>query len=384
MAAGAEPKRASAARAGAVTFIGADRAAIARLTAQAYRVPTDVPESDGTHAWTSTTIVVVEVEAGGQVGLGYTYAHEGAAGLAAGDLAEAIRGLDAMDVPRAWQAMIETVRNVGRPGIAASAIAAVDAALWDLKAKLLGLPLAKLLGSHRDRAMVYGSGGFTSYSEGRLAEQVAGWVASGIKAVKIKVGRDPASDVRRVAAAAKAAGAAMLMVDANGAYTRKQALAFAEAFARLGVHWFEEPVRSDDLEGLRLLRDRGPAGLEIAAGEYGYDTPYFRRMLEAGAVDVLQIDASRALGLTGFLEAAAVAHAHMVPISAHTAPALHLHACLAAPGFRHLECFHDHVRIERLFFDGAITPVAGALRPDLTRPGLGLELKRADARRYAL
>lgn len=381
---GANRQAAPAEKVGPVTFIGPDRVAIGRVKAQAYRVPTDAPESDGTHAWTSTTIVVVEVEAGGQVGLGYTYAHEGAGAVAAGELAEAIEGLDAMDVPRAWTAMIASVRNIGRPGIAACAIAAVDAALWDLKAKLVGLPLAKLIGTHRDRAPIYGSGGFTSYSEGRLTEQLAGWAAAGIKAVKMKVGRDPAADLRRVAAAAKAAGTATLMVDANGGYTRKQALAFAEAFARHGVRWFEEPVSSDDLAGLRLLRDRMPAGMELAAGEYGYDTPYFRRMLEAGAVDVLQVDASRALGLTGFLEAAALAHAHMVPISAHTAPALHLHACLAVPGFRHLEYFHDHARIERMFFDGVAAPVRGALRPDLTRPGLGLELKRADAGRYAL
>jgi L-alanine-DL-glutamate epimerase-like enolase superfamily enzyme len=213
---------------------------------------------------------------------------------------------------------------------------------------------------------------------------LGGWVAQGIPRVKMKIGTHPADDLDRVHAARAAMGAeADLYVDANGAYTRKQALGFAERYAALGVTWFEEPVSSDDLAGLRLMRDRGPAGMDIAAGEYGYEPDYFRRMLEAGAVDVLQADATRCGGITGFLRAAALADAHMVPLSAHTAPALHLHACCAAPRLRHVEWFHDHVRIERMLFDGAPMPARGLIRPDLTRPGHGLELKRAEAARLA-
>src|SRR5207248_1073491 len=150
---------------------------------------------------------------------------------------------------------------------------------------------------------------------------------------------------------------AQLYVDANGAYTRKQALAQAEAFAEIGVIWFEEPVSSDDLDGLRLLRDRSPAGIRIAAGEYGYDLFYFRRMLEAGAVDVLQADATRCAGVTGFLAAAALCEAHNMPFSAHTAPSLHTHLCCAAATVMNVEYFHDHARIERLLLDGAREPV---------------------------
>jgi L-alanine-DL-glutamate epimerase-like enolase superfamily enzyme len=232
---------------------------------------------------------------------------------------------------------------------------------------------------------VYGSGGFTSYSIDELTEQLADWLAAGIPRVKMKVGRRPDEDVERVRAAREAIGPdAELFVDANGAYDRKQAHAFAEAFARERVSWFEEPVSSDDLEGLRLLRDRAPAGLEISAGEYGYDPWYFRRMLEAGAVDVLQADATRCLGVTGFIRAAALAEAHQVPLSAHTAPALHVHACCALSAVRHLEWFHDHVRIERLLFEGMPEPADGLMRPALDRPGLGLELKRAEVERYAV
>jgi L-alanine-DL-glutamate epimerase-like enolase superfamily enzyme len=195
----------------------------------------------------------------------------------------------------------------------------------------------------------------------------------------MKIGTDPGQDLERVRAAREAIGSgAALFVDANGAYSRKQALAFAEAFAELDVSWFEEPVPSDDLQGLRLLRDRAPAGMEIAAGEYGYDVAYFRAMLEAQAVDVLQADATRCGGITGFLRAGALADAFQLDLSAHTAPALHVHACCALPRLRNLEYFHDHARIERMFFEGNPEPVAGVLRPDLTRAGNGL-VPRDDA-----
>ncbi len=355
------------------------------VRASAYRVPTDFPESDGTLEWDSTTLVLAELEAGGERGLGYTYADSSTAVLVRDTLAPVVEGRDAMDVAGCWDAMVAAVRNLGRPGIASMAVAAVDNGLWDLKAKLLELPLARLLGSVRHRIDAYGSGGFTSYPARRLCRQLAEWVAEGIPRVKMKVGRRPSEDPGRVAAAREAIGGrAELFVDANGAYGRKQALALAEVFQSFGVSWFEEPVSSDDLEGLRLVRDRAPAGMEIAAGEYGYATLDFRRLLDAGSVDVLQVDATRSAGVTGFLRAAALCQDRGVPMSTHCAPSLHVHlACAAAPA-RHVEYFHDHVRIEHLLFDGVPSPAGGALEPDWTRPGLGLEWKRCDAERFAL
>src|SRR3954451_4781381 len=243
--------------------------AIDRVEVSAYKVPTDAPESDGTIAWDHTTLVLVEATAGGTSGLGYSYADPATAKLVRESLAGVVRGRDAMAVPGAWSAMVEAIRNLGRPGISSMAISAVDSALWDLKARLLGLPLVTLLGAARDAAPVYGSGGVTAYSIEQLREQLGGWVAAGIPRVKMKIGTHPGDDLGRVRAAREAIGPdAELFVDANGAYSRKQALAQADRFAELGVSWFEEPVSSDDLEGLRLLRDRGPAGMEVAAGEY--------------------------------------------------------------------------------------------------------------------
>ncbi|HYX70401.1 MAG TPA: enolase C-terminal domain-like protein [Terriglobales bacterium] len=356
---------------------------IESVEVSSFTIPTDTPEADGTYEWGSTTLVVVEVRGGGHTGIGYTYADEAAATLIRGKLAEVVAGRSVLDVPAAWQAMVRSIRNLGRPGICSMAIAAVDSALWDLKAKLLGLPLVMLLGVAKESVAAYGSGGFTSYSSEQLRKQLGGWVAGGLRMVKMKIGAHPEQDVARVWEARQAIGDAQLFVDANGAYTRKQALHFADRFSEFGVAWFEEPVSSDDLEGLRLVRDRAPAGTAIAAGEYGYDLFYFRRMLEAGAVDVLQIDATRCAGITEFLRVAALAASHNLKISAHTAPTLHTHLCCAVADSVHVEYFHDHARIEQMLFEGAIRPLRGELRPDLSRPGLGIELKRADARRYA-
>jgi L-alanine-DL-glutamate epimerase-like enolase superfamily enzyme len=273
---------------------------------------------------------------------------------------------------------------LGRPGVASTAISAVDCALWDLKARILQVPLTTLLGQVRDGAAIYGSGGFTSYTDAQLTNQLAGWAEQGIRAVKMKIGRDAARDPHRVAIARQGIGLdVQLFVDANGGYGRKQALSMAEVFSRYSVSWFEEPVSSDDLDGLRLIRDRAPAGMEIAAGEYGYDIFYFQRMLAAGAVDVQQADVTRCGGITAILQVAAICQAHNIPLSCHTAPALHSHVACAITPFKNLEYFHDHVRIEHMLFDGLPPLVDGELRPDLSRPGSGLELKRADAEKFA-
>jgi L-alanine-DL-glutamate epimerase-like enolase superfamily enzyme len=348
-----------------------------------YTIPTDLPESDGTLEWNKTTIVIVEAASGDTRGIGYTYADPSTGLLVKTLLREVVSGRNAMDVPGSWLAMQQAVRNLGQRGIAEMAISAVDIALWDLKARLLGIPLATLLGQTRTSTPIYGSGGFTSYSIDQLRKQLSDWVEAGIGMVKMKVGRNPTEDVGRVRRAREAIGKGPeLFVDANGAYRRKQALELAYAFREQDVSWFEEPVSSDDLDGLRMMRDRAPAGMEIATGEYGYSAAYFARMLQAGAVDVLQADVTRCGGITGFLQASALCAAYSMPLSAHTAPSVHMHACCAIPNAIHLEYFHDHVRVENLVFEGVVKPVHGELAPDLNRPGLGLSLRSADLSKY--
>lgn len=360
-------------------------APITNLTVSAYTVSTDGLESDGTLQWDSTTMVLVELEAGGKTGIGYTYAHASVAQLIDKTLRKVVEGEDALQIPAIWQKMVAHIRNNGNSGLTHMGVAAVDVALWDLKAKLLDLPLASLLGMAKSEMLVYGSGGFTSYSIDRLQKQLGGWAEEGIGYVKMKIGREPDQDVARVKAAKEAIGnKATLFVDANGAYSAKQAIAMAHEFDALGVTWFEEPVSSDDLAGLHFIREHAPRAMNIAAGEYGFNLTYFESMLDAGAVDVLQSDATRCGGITGFLQAAIVCQAHHLPFSSHCAPALHLHPALSLPNFYIAEYFYDHVRIEKMFFDGVIEPKNGKMAPDLSRPGLGLEFKWKEAEKYKI
>jgi L-alanine-DL-glutamate epimerase-like enolase superfamily enzyme len=328
--------------------------------------------------------VLAEVHGGGKAGLGYTYSNSSVASLINSELSDIAKRCDAFDPPAAWRMMNIAVRNMGRDGLAANAISALDMAIWDLKAKLLGISLASLFGRFREAVPIYGSGGFTSYSDDELREQLRNWVErDGCRSVKMKVGTDPQRDPYRVREAKHAIGEQVLFVDANGAYSRKQALALADVFAKeADVRWFEEPVSADDLSGLALIRERAPAGMDIVAGEYGYEIDYFRRMLAAGAVDVQQADVTRCGGYTGFLQAAALCEANHTDLSAHCAPSLHLPVACAAPRLRNIEWFHDHVRIEDMLFDGAPIAKDGEIRPDLTRPGTGLTFKFQDAERF--
>lgn len=356
---------------------------VGKVDVSAYTIPTDAPEGDGTLRWDSTTLIVCEVRAANQTGLGYSYGNEATVSVVDKLAGKCLLQRSALDIPALHSSMLKHVRNDGSRGVTAMAISALDIALWDLKAKLLRISVVDLFGTAQSSVAAYGSGGFTTYSNQHLASQLSGWIAEGLRSVKMKIGAEPSADVERVRAARAAIGStAELFVDANGAYDVRRAIAFAERFEEFNVTWFEEPVSSDDLEGLRRVRDRAPGAMEIAAGEYGYDSFYFRRMLEAQAVDVLQLDATRCKGFTGFLEGAAVAASFGCPISAHCAPSLHMHVGCAIPGFRNVEYFHDHARIEKMLFDGFIPSKDGVLEPDRSRPGLGLLFKHVDAERF--
>jgi L-alanine-DL-glutamate epimerase-like enolase superfamily enzyme len=365
---------------------GTDFPVVDGVTATVYTIPTDRPEADGTLAWSSTTLVVAHVTGGGRTGLGYTYGSGACKPLIEGELAAAVTGHGVLDTGAALQAMVRAVRNLGRPGVAGYAISAVETALWDLKGILLGVPVSGLLGAVRDTVPVYGSGGFTTYDDATARAQLERWTGDlAIPRVKIKIGESwgtaEARDLARIAFARNVIGPdAELYVDANGGYARKQAVRMGLAMAEHDVTWFEEPVSSDDLDGLREVRDQ--VGPDVTAGEYGYDLPYFARMVDAQAVDCLQVDVTRCGGVTEWLRAAAVAAARGLQVSGHCAPSLHAHVAAAVPNLRHLEYFHDHARIETMLFDGALDPSGGVLRPDQARPGLGLTLKDANCARY--
>jgi L-alanine-DL-glutamate epimerase-like enolase superfamily enzyme len=360
-------------------------ATITAVDAEVYEIPTDQPEADGTLTWKSTTLIVVRARAGTHEGLGWTYAGGGVKTVVDQKLVEIVIGGDAMSVPAHHEAMVRGVRNLGRPGLVACAVSAVDIALWDLKARCLGLPLADLWGRVGEAAPVYGSGGFTTYDDDTTAHQLESWVGDlGLSRVKIKIGEGwgtrPERDLARVALSRRVVGPDVeLYVDANGAYSQKQAIRLGRVMSdEHGVTWFEEPVSSDDLAGLRAVRDQCDA--DVAAGEYGYTPDYFAKLI--GSVDCVQADVSRCGGYTDWFAAAHVAAAHNLSISAHCAPNLHAHAAVCIPNLRHIEYFHDHTRIESALFDGVLSAEGGALRPDSSRPGHGMALRRADAERY--
>ena len=354
--------------------------------ASAYEIPTETEkESDGTLEWNSTTLVLAQLRCGEHTGLGFTYGDKAAAEVISGKLASIVEGADPLMPEQAFARMQVQCRNLGQTGLVSMAISAVDIALHDLKAKLLGVCLADALPRFREGVPIYGSGGFTSYSDEQLREQVEGWMATGFRSVKIKVGRDKQRDPERVKVVRAVVGHDVdVMVDGNGAYVPSEALEWAARFRDQGVRYFEEPVTSDDLAGMAKVRRHAPPGMAIAAGEYGWNLPYFQRMLESGAVDILQADVTRCGGVTNMLRVDGLCKARSMPSSAHCAPAISAHVCCAMETLIHIEYFFDHYRIERMLFDGTLDPEDGLLTPDRSRPGLGLEFKHTDAERYLI
>jgi L-alanine-DL-glutamate epimerase-like enolase superfamily enzyme len=360
--------------------------AVTAVDTAVYVIPTDAPEADGTLAWDKTTMVLVTVHADGEQGLGWSYASAAARTVVTEVLADVVVGRDAFDIAGTAAAMARQVRNIGRPGVAATAISAVEIGLWDLKARLLGQSLSGLLGRAIHHVPVYGSGGFTSYDDTQTRHQLCEWVEKErIPRVKIKIGESWGGDERRDLARAELAREvigpdAELYVDANGGYSVGQAVRVADELSAMDVSWFEEPVSSEDLAGLAAVREQ--VRPDVAAGEYSWSLADSARLIGAHAVDCLQLDVTRCGGITEFLRAAALAAAHNLQISGHCAPNLHAHVGAAVPNLRHVEYFHDHQRIERMLFDGALDPSGGTMRPDPDRPGHGLAIRAADAERY--
>jgi L-alanine-DL-glutamate epimerase-like enolase superfamily enzyme len=355
---------------------------IEQVTTAVYTFPTPEPEADATLQWDHVTAVSVTLEAGGCSGVGWTYSSPAAAAIVVQHLTGAVHGRNAFDIAGGWEQMHRAGRNLGTRGLYQQALSAVDIAWWDLKARLLDVSVATLAGRCRDTVPIYGSGGFTTLSDRQLEDQVNWWRTVGARAMKIKIAESWGTcierDLNRVQRLADLAGPkAELMVDANGGYSVGQATRVGAALDELGVTWFEEPVSSDDITGLAVLR--AALRCDVAAGEYAADDYDVMALLPA--VDCLQLDATRCGGYTGFLRGAALAAAHNRQVSVHCAPALHAPIAVAIPNLRHAEYFADHARLEPQLVDGAAQVHDGALHPRCDRRGHGMTIAASAAER---
>jgi L-alanine-DL-glutamate epimerase-like enolase superfamily enzyme len=348
---------------------------ITGVSTAVYQFPTPQPEADGTLSWQATTAVTVTLRAGGTSGLGWTYSSPAAASIIQHHFLDILTDRDALDIAGGWSGMHRAARNLGTKGLVMQALSAVDIAWWDLKARLLHLPLTALMGRCRTSVPIYGSGGFTTLTDPQLEDQVQQWQSIGCTAMKIKIGESWGTridrDLARVHQLRELAGPdTELMVDANGGYCTGQARRVGAALDEEGVTWFEEPVSSDDHAGLAMIRS--VLRCDIAAGEYASDLYDAAALLPV--VDCLQLDATRCGGYTGWLRGATLAQAHNLDVSAHCAPALHAPVAAAIPNLRHVEYFADHARLEPLLVDGVPAARRGALHPNSNSPGHGMRI----------
>ncbi len=362
---------------------------IARVGTTLIAIPRDPPISDATAvsmgmgAHCFVHIVTDE----GLDGLGMSTASRAVRAVIDYDLKPLLEGADPLNIEGLWQEMFWRVRGIGRKGVAFQAISAVDIALWDLKAKILGLPLYKLLGPCRESVPIYGSGGWTSYTEAELVEEQLGYVERGMTRVKMKVGKDFGSstdeDVQRLRAVRKAVGDDVeIYIDANNGYTAKQAIGMARKFEESNVGWYEEPVLADDIDGLAQVV--AAIDIPVATGEHEYTKYGFKDLMCRGAADIVQPDVGRVGGVTEWMKVAAMADAFNLPVASHSYQLVHLHMACATPNLMVVECLGTREAEDVILYKDCAVPSGPEWSPDPDKPGLGLELDPFALEKYGV
>ncbi|MFW6174336.1 MAG: mandelate racemase/muconate lactonizing enzyme family protein [Chloroflexota bacterium] len=321
----------------------------------------------------------------GEEGLGVGTGHRAIRSVIENNLKDLLIGQDPFNIEKLWNDMFWRVRGYGRKGVAFQAISTLDIGLWDLKAKALGVPLYRLLNPYWERVPVYGSGGWTNYSESELVKEQTGYVERGFPRVKMKVGKDfgqsEREDVTRLEAVRKAVGDDVeIYVDANNGYYAKQAIRMARVFEQYGVAWFEEPVLADDIEG--LARIAAAIDIPVATGEHEYTKYGFKELVSRGGADIVQPDVGRVGGITEWIKAASLAHAFNLPVAPHAVQLVHLHCSMATPNLKVVEYLGSAEKNDRFFYTEFPEPKDGWWAPYRDRPGLGLELDPAVVKKY--
>jgi L-alanine-DL-glutamate epimerase-like enolase superfamily enzyme len=302
-------------------------------------------------------------------------------------LKELLVGQDPLCHEKLWDDMFWRVRGFGRKGLAFCAISAVDIALWDLKGKAFGVPLYRLLGPYTDSVPIYGSGGWTHFTEAELVAEQLGYVERGIPRVKMKVAKDfgqaEAEDLRRLAAVRRAVGDGVeVYVDANNGYYAKQAIRLARRFEEYNVGWFEEPVLADDVAGLAAVARA--IDLPVATGEHEYTKYGFRELIAQGGADIVQPDVGRVGGVTEWLKVAHLAHAFNLPVAPHAVQLVHLHLACATPNLKVVEYLGVAEEVDRVWYTEFPAPKDGRWSPSPDRHGLGLALDPTAVKLYAV
>ncbi len=348
---------------------------IADVKTALYRIPLPTVLSDSTHGDMSHfELVTARVrDSDGREGLGYTYTTgTGGSGIHAlvGDLAPVLIGSDPLRTEELWERMWWRIHFAGRGGAVVFAMAALDIALWDLKARHFGEPLWRLLGGHTREVDAYAGGIDLQYTLDELRDQTRSFLDRGFRAIKMKVGRDRLSeDVERVAAIREMLGDDFpLLVDANMRWRVDEAIRASRALAPFGLFWLEEPITPDDVEGhVRVSRE---GLLPIAAGENLHTVYEFQALISAGGVSFPEPDVATVGGVTPWMKVAALAQAHNLPVTSHGVHDIHVHLLAAVPNASLLEV--HGFGLERFMAHPLELRDGKVVAPD--RPGHGVEL----------
>ena len=323
----------------------------------------------------------------GYEGLGMAEATPGTRQVIQDALSRILIGKDPSDIEKLWDQMFWAVRGFGRKGVAFCAISAVDIALWDLKGKILGLPLYKLLGAYTDSVPIYGSGGWTNFTEKELIQEMEGYIESGINRVKMKVGKDygksEREDINRVEAVRKAVGDDVtIFLDANNGYYKKQAIYMAKEFEQFQVGWLEEPLIPDDIGGMANVSQA--THIPIASGEHEYTKYGFRDLVQRGGADIVQPDIARVGGVTEWMKIAHLCQAFNLPIAPHAMQLPHLHVACAIPNLKAVEYMNTQLEGDRIWYTEFPEQRNGMWSPFKDKPGLGLELDHYSISKYQI
>ncbi len=349
---------------------------ITSLEVRAYSKPFDVPISNGKYTYYSTDIIICQIHTdAGLTGVGWTHGDQ-ITYTAAKNIEPYIVGEDPINVERIWEKMY-LPKIFGRKGLATRAISAVDIALWDIKGKFANLPLYKLLGGFRAEVPVYIAGGY--YESGKsndgLQKEMEENLAKGVKAIKMKIGRlSIAEDIKRIEDVQKSVGPDVdVLVDANNAYSRMDALKMGRALDSLGVYWFEEPISCDDFEGSALLVQK--LDTPIAAGENEYTRYGFRDMIQSHSVNIVNADAQILGGITEWKKVADFTATHNIPIAPHGDQEIHVHLVSSVANGLIVEYYDTNTNVlkDRMFKNKMTLNPNGTVSPS-ELPGIGVEL----------